>query len=98
MAKKFTGIVLFFVWSYLIVEHHLCLLRSKPNVGKLFFFPFNLQNLGAGKFQKLSGEMDRVGLKEKVAGSLSQSPFFPGNLLNDGIYLLVATNNIVCEG
>lgn len=98
MAKKFTGIVLFLVWSYLIVEHHLCLLRSKPNVGKLFFFPFNLQNVGAGKFQKLSGEMDRVELKEKVAGSLSQSPFFPGNLLKDGIYLLVGMNNIVCEG
>lgn len=75
MAKKFIGIVLFLVRSCLIVEHHLYLLRFKPNVGKLFFFPFNLQNLGAGKFQKLSGEMDRAGLEEKVAGSLSQSPF-----------------------
>lgn len=57
-----------------------------------------LQNLGAGKFQELSREMDRAGLEEKTAESLPQSPFCPGNLLNAGIHLLQATNDTVCEG
>lgn len=77
MAKKIIENVLVLSQSCLIAEHQLYLLRSKPNMDKLFCFPMTLQNLGAGKFQELSREMDRAGLEEKAAGSLPQSTFPP---------------------
>lgn len=76
----------------------LCLLLFKPNGDVLFWFPCNLQNFGAGKFQKLSVEIERAGLKEKATGSLPQSPFFLANMLNAAILLLVGADNTACEG
>lgn len=55
-----------------------------------------LQNFGDGKFQELSREMDREGLKEKAPSYLSQSAFIPVNL-NAEVSLLEAPNAIVCE-
>lgn len=97
MAKKITEDVLFLSQLCVTVEHQLYLLRSKPKTDKLFCLPTAFQNLGAGKFQGLSREMDRAELEEKAAGYLPQSLFLPGNLLNAGICLLEASNDIVCE-
>lgn len=56
-----------------------------------------LQNLEDGKFQELSREMDREGLKEKAPSSLFQPPFMPGNL-NAEVSFLEAPNAIVRGG
>lgn len=44
-----------------------------------------LWDLGVGKFQEFSREMGRAGLEDKAAGTLPQSLFLPGVVLNQVI-------------